>query len=60
MNVYDVPLVVFVDVAGDVVMEYDVAPAAAVHERSTVVCVAPDAVRFVTAGGPAELTYTFA
>jgi hypothetical protein len=62
VNVYDDGLlVVCVVVAGDEVIEYDVAPGAAVHVRLTVFVVAPDTVRFVIAGGGiAEETYTFA
>ena len=52
MNVYDDGLlVVWVVVAGEETIEYDVAPDAAVHARLTVFGVAPDTVRFVTAAG---------
>jgi hypothetical protein len=51
VNVYDVPLVVCVVVSGDVTIEYDVAPEAAVHVRSPVVAVLLTASRFVTGPG---------
>jgi len=50
VNVYDEGLlVVWVVVAGEETIEYDAAPVAPVHVRLTVVCVAPETARFVTA-----------